>query len=451
MASRIMHMAVTKIISEKWQIKDWNRFLLGAVLPDVYREGDTSHESHLKILIRGGGWVTYDLTSFKKRYGKRMTEDSLYLGYYLHLVQDLIFRDFVYNEHHWNPAAAGNIERLHNDYRLINSYIIKKYGLRNELAIPSDFEKEPINALYPFGIHRLCDDLKSDFSAPSHGDIFFFTKEMADSFIRRACDICGKELQTWREGNRYVDAYDWAWKKRAESLLETTLNTRELGGYRTRQGNMTKVDTLLRSDEQKQLSSRDIAYLSERQITTIIDMRTKKVTSHLPSPFANKTPFAYHNIPIEEGSGVPESMEAVPVSYMNIAGSANMRQVYRSIAQAPRGVLFHCSAGKDRTGVVSAILLLLADVGDRDIIENYMMTKEYNAKRFALARKNYPDLDINIIIPREEFMIRFLQLFRHKYGEAKTYMSRIGVLPEEIEMIRGKLVTDTFMNTERKH
>lgn len=438
-------MAVTKIISEKWQIKDRNRFLFGALLPDVYREGDSSHNSHMKMRIRGGGRVTYDLTGFKEGYGKLMAEDSLYLGYYLHLVQDLVFRDFVYNEHHWNPAAAGNIERLHNDYRLINSYIIKKYGLRNELAIPSDFEKEPINALYPFGFHCLCDDLKSDFSAPSPGDIFFFTKEMADSFIRRACDICGKELQAWREGNRYVDAYDWAWKKRAESLLETTLNTRELGGYRTRQGNMTKVDTLLRSDEQKQLSSGDIAYLSERQITTIIDMRTKKVTSHLPSPFANKTPFAYHNIPIEEGSGVPESMEAVPVSYMNIAGSANMRQIYRSIAQAPQGVLFHCSAGKDRSGVVSAILLLLAEVGDKDIIENYMMTKEYNAKRFALARKNYPDVDINIIIPREEFILRFLQLFREKYGNAENYMRSIGVLSEEIERIRGKL-----LDTERK-
>lgn len=437
-------MAVTKIISEKWQIKDRNRFLFGALLPDVYREGDSSHNSHMKMRIRGGR-VTYDLTGFKEGYGKLMAEDSLYLGYYLHLVQDLVFRDFVYNEHHWNPAAAGNIERLHNDYRLINSYIIKKYGLRNELAIPSDFEKEPINALYPFGFHCLCDDLKSDFSAPSPGDIFFFTKEMADSFIRRACDICGKELQAWREGNRYVDAYDWAWKKRAESLLETTLNTRELGGYRTRQGNMTKVDTLLRSDEQKQLSSGDIAYLSERQITTIIDMRTKKVTSHLPSPFANKTPFAYHNIPIEEGSGVPESMEAVPVSYMNIAGSANMRQIYRSIAQAPQGVLFHCSAGKDRSGVVSAILLLLAEVGDKDIIENYMMTKEYNAKRFALARKNYPDVDINIIIPREEFILRFLQLFREKYGNAENYMRSIGVLSEEIERIRGKL-----LDTERK-
>lgn len=438
-------MAVTKIISEKWQIKDRNRFLFGALLPDVYREGDSSHNSHMKMRIRGGGRVTYDLTGFKEGYGKLMAEDSLYLGYYLHLVQDLVFRDFVYNEHHWNPAAAGNIERLHNDYRLINSYIIKKYGLRNELAIPSDFEKEPINALYPFGFHCLCDDLKSDFSAPSPGDIFFFTKEMADSFIRRACDICGKELQAWREGNRYVDAYDWAWKKRAESLLETTLNTRELGGYRTRQGNMTKVDTLLRSDEQKQLSSGDIAYLSERQITTIIDMRTKKVTSHLPSPFANKTPFAYHNIPIEEGSGVPESMEAVPVSYMNIAGSANMRQIYRSIAQAPQGVLFHCSAGKDRSGVVSAILLLLADVGDRDIIENYMMTKECNVKRFARARQNHPDLDINIIIPREEFILRFLQLFRDKYGDVENYMRSIGVLSEEIERIRGKL-----LDTERK-
>ena len=445
MASRIMHMAVTKIIAEKREIKDRNRLLLGAVLPDVYREGDASHESHLKIRIRGGGWVTYDLMSFKKRYGERMTEDCLYLGYYLHLVQDLVYRDFVYNEYHWNPTASGNIERLHNDYRLINSYIIEKYGLGNELSIPDDFEKEPINALYPFGIYRLYNDLKSDFTAFSDGDIFFFTKEMADSFIGKACEICDKELQAWKKGKSFVDAYDWAWKKRAVSLLETTLNTRDLGGYRTRQGKMTKVHTLLRSDEQKHLSSADIAYLLERKITTIIDMRTKKVTSHLPSPFASRAPFAYHNIPIEEGSGVPESIEAVPVSYMNIAGDVNMRQVYQCIAHAPQGVLFHCSAGKDRSGVVSAILLLLAEVRDKDIIENYMMTKEYNAKRFALARKNHPDLDINIIIPREEFMIRFLQLFRHKYGDAKIYMSRIGVLSEEIEMIQSKLV-----DTERK-
>ena len=123
-----------------------------------------------------------------------------------------------------------------------------------------------------------------------------------------------------------------------------------------------------------------------------------------------------------------------------------MRQVYQCITHAPQGVLFHCSAGKDRSGVVSAILLLLAEVGDKDIIENYMMTKECNAKRFALARKNHPDLDINIIIPREEFMIRFLQLFREKYGDAENYMRRIGVLPEEIEMIQSKLV-----DTERKH
>ncbi len=445
MASRIMHMAVSEIIAEKWKIKDRSRLLLGAVLPDVFKEGDTSHSSHLKICIRGGGWVTYDLGRFKEGYGELMAEDSLYLGYYLHLVQDLVYRDFVYNEHHWDPTAAGNIERLHNDYRLINSYIIKKYGLQNELFIPDDFQKESINALYPFEMRHLYNDLKSDFTASTDGDIFFFTKGMADSFIQRACHICDKELQAWRKGKNFVDAYDWAWKKRAESLLETTLNTRELGGYRTRQGKMTKVHTLLRSDEQKRPSSGDIMYLIGRKITTIIDMRTKKFTSHLPSPFVSREPFSYHNIPIEEGSGVPESIESVPFSYLKIAEAANMRQVYQCIAHAPQGVLFHCSAGKDRSGVVSAILLLLADVRDKDIIENYMMTKEYNVKRFALARQNHPELDINIIIPREEFIIQFLQLFREKYGDAENYMHSMGVPSEEIEMIRGKLV-DTERN-----
>ena len=57
MASRIMHMAVTKILSEKWEIKDRNRLLFGAVLPDVYIEGGSSHNSHMKMQIRGGGVV----------------------------------------------------------------------------------------------------------------------------------------------------------------------------------------------------------------------------------------------------------------------------------------------------------------------------------------------------------------------------------------------------------
>lgn len=223
------------------------------------------------------------------------------------------------------------------------------------------------------------------------------------------------------------------------SLLETTLNTRELGGYRTAGGAYTGCGRLIRSDMQKYPSERDIAYLSEKRINTIIDMRGKNDVGKAPSPFSQMESFHYYNVPIEEGSGIPESVEAVPGSYMKIAAAANMAEVYRRIAHAPEGVLFHCSAGKDRTGVVSAVLLLLAGVRDEDIIENYMLTKVCNQERFALLHRNFPEIDMNIVIPREAYMIRFLELFRETYGSAETYLETIGVTAEEIQMIREKL------------
>lgn len=140
--------------AEKFEIKDLDRLLTGSVLPDFY--SDKCVNSHLKLRIRGGTRITYDLTRFKEAYGNRMAEDKLHLGYYLHLVQDLLYRDFVYKKHHWNPHTPGNVERLHNDYRLLNPYIIEKYGLQNRLVHPA---------------------LEADFNVTAEGGIFFLRKK----------------------------------------------------------------------------------------------------------------------------------------------------------------------------------------------------------------------------------------------------------------------------------
>lgn len=228
-------------------------------------------------------------------------------------------------------------------------------------------------------------------------------------------------------------------KKGGESLLETTLNTRDLGGYRTAAGTCTTFQRMLRSDAPRHINKRDVAYLSDRQITTIIDMREKKVTAAKPSPFVSIPGFFYHPIPIEEGGTIPESVQAVPKSYIDIAKSQNMYSVFHGMAHAPNGVLFHCSAGKDRTGVVSAILLSLAGVSESDIVRDYMITKECNQKRFLLARQNFPDIDIQIIIPREEYMLGFLQLFREIYSSAAAYLQSIGLSADEIHRLSKKL------------
>ncbi len=230
------------------------------------------------------------------------------------------------------------------------------------------------------------------------------------------------------------------WVTITKSMLKTTQNTRELGGYVIRDGLATKRNSLWRSDVQNYPSEEDFELLKERGITTILDLRGDKDIARKPSGFANVEGFTYINCPIVEGSGVPESVEAVPVSYMKIAQAENMAKVFCTIANAKSGVMFNCTAGKDRTGVVSAILLLHAGVSDEDIIENYVLTREYGRERLELVHKNFPEVDMNIVTPREWFMEEFLKLFRAKFGTTEEYFKNLGLSEEEIEHIREKLV-----------
>lgn len=124
---------------------------------------------------------------------------------------------------------------------------------------------------------------------------------------------------------------------------------------------------------------------------------------------------------------------------MSIAKAKAMPEVFKCIANAKTGVMFNCTAGKDRTGVVAAILLLHVGVSDKDIIDNYVLTKEYGRARLELVHKNFPELDMNIVTPCEMFMEGFLGLFRAEYGDSDTYFSSIVLRKSEIKALRDKL------------
>ena len=168
-------------------------------------------------------------------------------------------------------------------------------------------------------------------------------------------------------------------------------------------------------------------------------MRGQKDVDRKPSGFVGRNDFEYYNFQINEGSGVPESVEAVPISYMNIAKAKAMPDVFKCIANAKTGVMFNCTAGKDRTGVVAAILLLHAGVSDKDVIDNYVLTKEYGKERMELVHKNFPDLDMNIVTPCKMLMEEFLKLFMEEYGDSDTYFRSIGLSDNEINSLREKL------------
>ena len=225
------------------------------------------------------------------------------------------------------------------------------------------------------------------------------------------------------------------------SLLETTLNTRDLGIYQSViSGRQLRPWQVLRSDVQNYPSDNDISLLRKYHILTIIDLRGRQEVERKPSGFVDQAGFLYINIPIDEGSGIPESTAAVSESYLKIAESPHMIRVFQAISSAPEGVMINCSAGKDRTGVVSAVLLGLCGVSDEDIIHDYMLTKTYNRERFELIHHNFPDIDMSIVIPSERYMKEFLVMLKSKYCSFKDYLIAIGITQEETASIVAKLL-----------
>lgn len=436
MASLIMHLAVTCELIKRYDFTDIDRLKFGVVLPDSGK----GKAGHIHTFIWGRNKKSYDFDLFRDRFGELMKTDDLYLGYYLHLVQDICYRHFVYDKYKWNPMTPGNVERLHKDYSIINYYVAKKYGLKDDLVTPDGFENEPINSLCTLDVNWLMEAVSEYFKKVDDEDIFFFTKEMADEYIVEAVELCSKELDALRNGGALIDGYDNAWNNRVYSLLETTLNTRDLGGYRidgTR--DYTRYGRIIRSDVIIAPSENDIEFLKSSGITTIIDLRTKEEKEKKPSGLADIEGFDYYDIPIIEGSEIPESVEAVPGSYYKIAHASNISEVYKTIALAKYGVMFNCSAGKDRTGVIAALILWLCGIRKSDIVYDYLRTKENYKSRFVTIHESLPDLDMNIVIPNENNMYRLLEMLEDKYGNASKYFEAIGVEQNLQEMIIQKI------------
>ena len=209
MASRTMHLAITSMLLDDLPLGDAERLMFGAVMPDAAR----GKESHFIVPAFGGAMNIYDLSAFRRAFGERLLSDELYLGYYLHLVQDAVYRRFIYGEQGWDPEVPGCIPKLHNDYRLLNPYIVSRCGLKAEPPVPENIEREGIFTLFPFALGEFMADFRRDFEPYSQGSVFFFTRQMAHAYIRQAVEICREELSALQKGGGHMDELAFAWKR----------------------------------------------------------------------------------------------------------------------------------------------------------------------------------------------------------------------------------------------
>lgn len=184
-------------------------------------------------------------------------------------------------------------------------------------------------------------------------------------------------------------------------LLKSTKNTRQLLPDRLQ---------FIRSDVPVHLTDQECQWLLDHSITTIIDLRTETERMQKPCVLEQDPAFLYISLPVNGGNAVPEAPDKVAASYIRMV-DGTMDTIIDTILNAKTNVLYFCNAGKDRTGVVSAILLSKLGYGRQYIIEDYLRSGiNLKGELQAFAEQN-PDVDLNVITPRAEYIQGFLDWY----------------------------------------
>jgi len=156
--------------------------------------------------------------------------------------------------------------------------------------------------------------------------------------------------------------------------LNNSYNTRDLGGYKTIDNKETKYNVFIRSDVIDKLSEEEVSYFLDNNIKTIIDLRSDVELLKKTSYFENDSRFLYNRVELE-GKDAPMNEADIPYNYMSILDNKkNINDILNIILSSQTGILFHCSMGKDRTGVIAMILLLIANVSREIIIKDYSIS-----------------------------------------------------------------------------
>ncbi len=244
--------------------------------------------------------------------------------------------------------------------------------------------------------------------------------------------------------------------------FEACFNFRDLGGYPTRAGGRLRWRTLYRSDTLHRLTAADAEILAALGLRTVIDLRSNTEVADYGRVRADPETVAWHHAPMLDnlrlrpptGDQPPPTPDVLPPGefYMHILEEfkRSVGQTFKLLASEDAlPAVFHCTGGRDRTGMVAALMLELVGVEDEVIINDYLLTRKASARTMSWVEANEPEFAALVaLIPPEarelrgDVILGFLERVRAAYGSSAGFLSSVGVTTAEQESLRRRLVDD---------
>lgn len=226
--------------------------------------------------------------------------------------------------------------------------------------------------------------------------------------------------------------------------FKAVYNCRDIGGFITSTNQIVRNNVFVRSDNLTGLLPDEIEFLQAYGVQAVIDFRHQNEIEHAPDPFINHGGVDYYNIAIlDHAQFTLEDLNRIKLSDLYISMSENknfIKQVFETLANYEKTVLYHCTAGKDRTGVITALLYKLVGVSDIDIIADYEVSFTYLVPKYSGRDENVSEMYQDLFSSRPETMATFLNYLNYKYPNIIDYFISRDISMETIDIIKRKLL-----------
>ena len=166
----------------------------------------------------------------------------------------------------------------------------------------------------------------------------------------------------------------------------------------------------IRSDVPIEITENEKNWLLSNHVTTIVDLRTEEERARKHCPLIDDSRFSYYVFTTAGGDKIPHSVDDVSKSYISMVDT-QFDTMIEFLLNTKSNVLYFCNAGKDRTGVVSAVLLYKLGMPLEYVVNDYMKSK-FNLETLLneFVRQN-PSINIDVITPQKRYIKEFLRWY----------------------------------------
>lgn len=225
---------------------------------------------------------------------------------------------------------------------------------------------------------------------------------------------------------------------------------RDIGGYTTVDGHMTVYNRFFRSSALYGMTLEDQRQVYDLGVRTVIDLRTaEEIVAQGRTQFDASLNVNVLHIPMITRHQSLYDLASGSRSEALINGIEQIYPFFLRFFEAASGIdhamVFHCSLGIDRTGLLTAILLDVAGVAHEEIVSDFSRTNIYLAPRLPLLRQRRPAYLTphqfeQLILAHPQAMRDLLQYVYQKYGSARGFLTHVGVPGQHIDQVLHRMI-----------